>query len=152
MIPVPFIKKKQEFRYSWFHIKGNWSIHSFNGDYLSIPEGTGSCEYLFHEIHGMYTNVIVFKVLTPWKRGSICRSSTCLLSGTSWRSLLSGEEVGHTGGHQVRRWNILEVIRWGGETSWRSSGEEVGHPGGHQVRRWDILEVIRWGVKWSYVS
>ena len=36
--------------YSWFHIKGTWSVHAFNGDYLSIPEGTGSCEYLFHNI------------------------------------------------------------------------------------------------------
>ena len=25
-----------------------WSVHSFNGDYLSIPESTGSCGYLFH--------------------------------------------------------------------------------------------------------
>ena len=33
-----------------FHIKGTKSVHSFNGDYLSIPEGTGSCGYLFHEI------------------------------------------------------------------------------------------------------
>ena len=39
--------------YSWFHIKGTWSVHSFNADYLSIPEGTGSCGYLFHEIPGM---------------------------------------------------------------------------------------------------
>ena len=39
-------------RYSWFHIKGTWSVHSFNGDYLSISQGTGSCEYLFHEIPG----------------------------------------------------------------------------------------------------
>ena len=23
--------------YSWFHIKGTWSVHSFNGYYLSIP-------------------------------------------------------------------------------------------------------------------
>ena len=36
--------------YSWFHIKGTWSVHSFNGDYLTIPEGTGSWGYLFHEI------------------------------------------------------------------------------------------------------
>ena len=36
--------------YSWFHIKGTWSVHSFKGDYLSIPEGTDSCGYLFHEI------------------------------------------------------------------------------------------------------
>ena len=27
--------------YNWFHIKSTWSAHSFNGDYLSIPEGTG---------------------------------------------------------------------------------------------------------------
>ena len=33
--------------YSWFHIKGTWSEHSFNGDYLSIPKCTGSCGYLF---------------------------------------------------------------------------------------------------------
>ena len=37
-------------RYSRFHIKGTWSVHSLNGDYLSIPKGTGSCGYLFHEI------------------------------------------------------------------------------------------------------
>ena len=43
------------FCYSWFHIKGTWSVHSFNGDYLSIPEGTGNCEYLFHEIPGTKT-------------------------------------------------------------------------------------------------
>ena len=36
--------------YSWFHKKGTWSVNSVNGDYLSIPEGTGSFEYLFHEI------------------------------------------------------------------------------------------------------
>ena len=27
-------------------------LECFNGDYLSIPEGTGSCGYLFHEIPG----------------------------------------------------------------------------------------------------
>ena len=31
-----------DFIYSGFHIKGNWSVHSFNGDYLSIPKCTGS--------------------------------------------------------------------------------------------------------------
>ena len=36
--------------YSGFHIKGTWSVHLFNGNYLSIPEGTCSCEYFFHEI------------------------------------------------------------------------------------------------------
>ena len=35
-----------------FIFKGTWSVHSFNGDYLAIPEGTGSCWYLFHEIPG----------------------------------------------------------------------------------------------------
>ena len=40
-------------KYCLFHIKGTWSVHSFNGDYLSIPGGTGSCGYLFHEIPGI---------------------------------------------------------------------------------------------------
>ena len=38
--------------YSWFHIKGTWSVHLFKGGNLSISEGTGSCGYLFHEIPG----------------------------------------------------------------------------------------------------
>ena len=38
-------------RYSWFHIKGTWNVHSFNWDYISTSEGTGS-GYLFHEIPG----------------------------------------------------------------------------------------------------
>ena len=43
-------KKKRKMRYNqynWFHKKGTWSVHSFNGDYLSVPEGTCSCGYLF---------------------------------------------------------------------------------------------------------
>ena len=32
------------------YIKGTISVHSFNGDYLSISKYTGSCEYLFHKI------------------------------------------------------------------------------------------------------
>ena len=28
--------------YSWFHKKGTFSVHSFNWDYLSIPERQGS--------------------------------------------------------------------------------------------------------------
>ena len=32
------------------------SVHLFNGDYLSMPEGTGSCGYLFHEILGSWEN------------------------------------------------------------------------------------------------
>ena len=35
--------------------KGTWSVHSFNGEYLSIPKCTGSCGYLFHEIPSIYT-------------------------------------------------------------------------------------------------
>ena len=35
---------------SWFYIKGSWSVHSLNGDYLSIPVHTGSWGYLFYEI------------------------------------------------------------------------------------------------------
>ena len=51
----------QSFSYSLFHIKGTWSVHSFNGDYLSIPEDTGSCGYLFHEIPGMY--IVLYKLV-----------------------------------------------------------------------------------------
>ena len=43
---------KFKFLYRRFHIKGTWSVHLFNGDYPSIPEGTGSCGYLFQEIPG----------------------------------------------------------------------------------------------------
>ena len=38
------------FWYSWFHIKGTWSVHLFNGGNLSIFKGRGSCRYFFHEI------------------------------------------------------------------------------------------------------
>ena len=46
-----------------FHIKGSWRLHSFKGDYLSIPEGTSSCWYLFHEIPGMYINIHLYSYL-----------------------------------------------------------------------------------------
>jgi len=36
--------------YKGFHEKGTFSVHSFNDDYLSIPERPGSYKYLFHEI------------------------------------------------------------------------------------------------------
>ena len=37
----------------FFHRKkGSFSVHSFNEDYLSIPECPGSCRNLFHEIPG----------------------------------------------------------------------------------------------------
>ena len=41
-------------------ISNKGSVHSFNGDYLSIPEGTGSCGYLFHEIPGTILIVLIF--------------------------------------------------------------------------------------------
>ena len=44
---------------SWFHIKGTLSVHTFNGDYLSIPEGRGSCGYLFHEIPGSSNRIVL---------------------------------------------------------------------------------------------
>ena len=51
-----------------FYIKGTWSVHLFNGDYLSIPEGTGSCVYLFHEIPG---SQILGTQIDRWIQGSI---------------------------------------------------------------------------------
>jgi len=33
-------------------ISNKWYLE-FNGDYLSIPEGTGRCGYLFQEIPGI---------------------------------------------------------------------------------------------------
>ena len=60
------------FMYSLFHIKGTWSVHSFNGDYLSIPEGTGSCGYLFHEIPGIIF-VWPYKWLFPFT------STSCII-------------------------------------------------------------------------
>ena len=45
-----------------------WSVHLFNGDYLSIPEGTGSCGYFFHEIPGStlffgFTHSVIEKLI-----------------------------------------------------------------------------------------
>ena len=43
------------FWYSWFHIKGTWSVHSFYGDYIYLfLVHTGSSGYLFHEILRMW--------------------------------------------------------------------------------------------------
>ena len=41
--------------YSWFHIKGSWSVHSFDGDYLYTHCSWGN---LFHEIPGTYYDII----------------------------------------------------------------------------------------------
>ena len=47
-LPITAIRRGNvQFWNSLFQIKGSWSVHSFNDDYLSIPEGTGSCGYLF---------------------------------------------------------------------------------------------------------
>ena len=40
----------KNYMYRGFHEKGTFSVHSFNDDYLSIPERPGSYKYLFHEI------------------------------------------------------------------------------------------------------
>ena len=48
--------------YRGFHEKGTFSVHSFNDDYLSIPERPGSYKYLFHEI----------PVSSPEKQESYC--------------------------------------------------------------------------------
>ena len=39
-------------KYSRFHKQGTLSVHSFNDDYLPIPERPGSYKYLFYEIPG----------------------------------------------------------------------------------------------------
>ena len=44
------IQAASERSYRGFHEKGTFSVHSFNDDYLSIPERPGSYKYLFHEI------------------------------------------------------------------------------------------------------
>ena len=62
------------FKYSWFHIKGTWSVHSFNGDCIPIPEGTGSCGYLFHEIpcSSFATSIISKKnLLQKWNKNNL---------------------------------------------------------------------------------
>ena len=40
--------------------KGTRSVHLFNRDYLSIPEGTGSCRYLFYEIPGILNMILIY--------------------------------------------------------------------------------------------
>ena len=42
--------------YRRFHEKGTFSVHSFNDNYLSIPERPGSYKYLFHEIPVILVN------------------------------------------------------------------------------------------------
>ena len=51
--------------YSWFHIKGTWSVRSFNVDYLSIPLCTGSCAYLFNEIPSTCFDWIIEIIVKP---------------------------------------------------------------------------------------
>ena len=54
-----FIQFNKYFRQGYWKIliKCTLSVHLFNGDYLSIPEGTGSCGYLFHEIPGTRNSI-----------------------------------------------------------------------------------------------
>ena len=74
-------------RYSWFYIKGTWSVHSFNGDYLSIHEGTVSCGYIFHEIPGMRKFITFTHPPKDWKlvergrKGSNARFCISFLCG-----------------------------------------------------------------------
>ena len=49
------------------------SYKRYYGDYLSIPEGTGSCRYLFYEIPGNwlakgYPNVPSMVIVEVWKK------------------------------------------------------------------------------------
>ena len=64
--------------YNWFHIKGTWSVHSFNGDYLSIAEGTGSCE-IPGSISFPRASLPVI-VIIVWSNICVQNLSTCLLS------------------------------------------------------------------------
>ena len=45
-----------------FIYKVHWSVHSFNGEYLSIPKCTGSCEYLFREIPSIICRMFIYSV------------------------------------------------------------------------------------------
>ena len=61
-------------KHPWgFHEKGTFSVHSFNVDYLSIPERPGSYKYLFHEIPVM----IRHKLNALWSVGESAKSKTC---------------------------------------------------------------------------
>ena len=70
--------------YSWFHIKGTWSVHSFNGDYLSIPEGTGSCEYLF-----MKSPVLKCQINKNTKKKGCMLPTKCLERALKYSYLVS---------------------------------------------------------------
>ena len=54
--------------------------------YLPIPEGTGSCRYLFHEMPGMYIPILALPVNIFLKLGNI--KSLNVLTGfrLSWIS------------------------------------------------------------------
>ena len=45
----------------------------FNGDYISIPEDTGSCGYLFHEIPGIIYTMYICIHITSLKPGGFKR-------------------------------------------------------------------------------
>ena len=56
--------------YSWIHIKGTLSVHSLNGDYLSIPRN------LFHEIPNVCTVPGNGLRWTGWDLAALAREET----------------------------------------------------------------------------
>ena len=46
-LPMPTTIRMQMNYTQVQHIKGTWSVHSSNGEYLSISKCTGRCGYLF---------------------------------------------------------------------------------------------------------
>ena len=65
------IANQSKLRYRGFHEKGTFSVHSFNDDYLSIPERPGSYKYLFHEISGI---IATFNFITKLNKKNDIRS------------------------------------------------------------------------------
>ena len=68
--------------YSWFHIKGTWGVHTFNGDYLSIPKCTGRAVSTFF-MKSPVCNTSCIKVRS-WKRFG---SAVCYTKYTIYLSL-----------------------------------------------------------------
>ena len=82
--------------YSCFHIKGSWSIHSFNGDYLYIYiVHTGSWGDLFHEIPG--TMPFTFWVPNSLSVSTLRESRiwiSCTVPKCEWHSFQNGLSSG----------------------------------------------------------
>ena len=75
-----FLLNEISVKYSWFHIKGTWSVHSFNGDYLSILKCTGSCGYLFREIPGMWNFLLPKLAIMAYPMRKISKFPLCEIS------------------------------------------------------------------------